>query len=101
MLFIIYEDFEYIIEIIDGYINNPENASARKVSEHIPSDSSMSTISSFRSIKNKHYVYRAKDFMKTFSESLRFHAMKIINFKKVSNKRAAGIIWKCKNLLYL
>ena len=31
--------------------------------------------------------------------------MKIINFKKKKNKginkRAAGIIWKCKNLLHL
>ena len=36
--------------------------------------------------------------MKRFCESLREHAMKIINFKKkkneVINKRAAGIIWK-------
>ena len=41
--------------------------------------------------------------MKKFCESLREHAMKMINFKKneVINKRAAGIIWKCKNLLYL
>ena len=40
-----------------------------------------------------------------FCESLREHAMKIINFKKKKyetiNKRATGIIWKCKNLSYL
>ena len=56
----------------------------------------MSTISSFRSIENKHDVYRGKDCMKKFCEFLREHAMKIINFKKkkneVINKRAAGII---------
>ena len=42
----------------------------------------MSTISSFKNIENKHDVYRGKDCMKKFCESLRKHAMKIINFKK-------------------
>ena len=91
--FIIYADLEYIIEKIDGCKNNPENLSATNVSEHIPSSFSMSTISSFRSTENK------------FCEFLRKQAMKTINFKKkkneVINKRAAGIIWKYKNLLYL
>ena len=48
----------------------------------------MSTISSFRSIENKHDVYRGKDCMKKFCEFLREHAMKIINF----NKRAIKFI---------
>ena len=42
----------------------------------------MSTISSFRSIKNKYDEYRGKDCMKKFCESLREHAMENINFKK-------------------
>ena len=42
----------------------------------------MSAISSFRSIENKHDVYRGKYFMKKFCESLREHTMKIINPKK-------------------
>ena len=71
------------------------------VSKHNLSGFSMSTIYSFRSID----VYRDKDCMKKLCESLWKHVMKIINFKKkkneVINKRAAGIIWKCKNLLYL
>ena len=86
---------ECIIEKIDGCKNNLENSSATKVSEYIPSGFSMSTISSFRSIENKHDVYRGKDCMKKFCESLREHAMKIINFKKKKNeinKTAAGII---------
>ena len=94
--FIIYADFECIIEKIDGCKNNPENSSTTKVSKHIPSGFSMSTISSFRSIENKHDVYRGKDCMKKFCEFLREHAIKIINFKKkkneIINKRAAGII---------
>ena len=39
----------------------------------------MSIISSF---KGMHDVYRGKDCMKKFCESLREHAMKIINLKK-------------------
>ena len=46
----------------------------------------MSTISSFRSIENKHDVYRGKDCMKKFCKCLREHAMKIINFKKKKMK---------------
>ena len=84
--FIIYADLECIIEKIDECKNNPENSSATKVRKHIPSDFSMSTISLFRSIENKHDVYRGKDCMKKFCEFLREHAMKIINFKKKKMK---------------
>ena len=59
--FIIYADFECIIEKTDGCKNNPENSSTTKVSEHIPSGFSMSTIYFFRSIENKHDVYRGKE----------------------------------------
>ena len=49
----------------------------------IPSEymSTMSTISSFKSIKSKHDVNRDKDCMKKFYESLRENAMKTINKK--------------------
>ena len=67
---------------MDGCKNNSENSSATKVSEHTPSGFSMPTISSFRSIENKHDVYRGKDCMKKFCQSLGEDAMKIINFKK-------------------
>ena len=87
--FIIYADLKCIIEKIDGSKNNPEISSTTKVSEHIPSGFSMSTVSSFRNIENKHDVYRGKDCMKKFCESLREQAM-----KKIIKK-------KCKNLLYL
>ena len=61
--FIIYADPECMIERIDGRKNNPENSSTTKASEHNPSGFSMSTKSSFRSIENKHGVYRGKDEM--------------------------------------
>ena len=68
--FIIYVDLECIIEKIDGCKNNPENSSTTKLSEHIPSDFSMPTISLFKSIQNNHDVYRGKDCMKRFCEFL-------------------------------
>ena len=58
--FIIYADVECIIEMIDGCKNNPKNASPTKVSKYIPSDFSISTISSFSDIENKHDAYRGK-----------------------------------------
>ena len=85
-LFLIYEDLTCIIEKIDECKNNPENSSTTKANEHIPSGFSMSTISPFRSIENKHDVYRGKDCMKKFCEFLREHAVKIINFKKKKMK---------------
>ena len=54
--FVIYVDLEYTIEKVDGFKNYPENLSATKASKHIPSGFSMSTISSVRSIENKHDV---------------------------------------------
>ena len=93
--FIIYADLESLIAKIDGCKNNPEKPSATKVREHIPSSFSMPTIPSFKGIENKHYVYRGTYCMRTFSESLRKHVMKIINLKKkkieIFNKKTLKI----------
>ena len=93
--FIIYADLESLIEKIDGCKNNPENSSRTKLNELITSGVSMSTILSFKDIGNKHKVYRVKDYMKKFCESLREHVMEIINFEKKNefiNKKTARII---------
>ena len=84
--FIIYVDLVCIIENTDGCKYNPENLSTTKASEHISSVFSMSTILLFRSIENKNDVYRGNHCMKKFCESLREHAMKIIDFKKKKMK---------------
>ena len=76
-LFIIYAGLECIIEKTDGCKNNPENSSTTKVSEHILSGFSMSAISSFRSKENT--VYRSKDCLKTFCESLKGARNEITN----------------------
>ena len=73
--FIIYADLECLIEKVDVCEYNPENWSTTKVSEHISSGFSMSTIMSLKSIENKYDVYRGKDCMKEFCEALREHAM--------------------------
>ena len=84
--FIIYSDLKGVIEKFDGCKNNPEKSSTTKVSKHISSGFSMSTISPFRNIENKHGVYRDKGCMKKFCEFLTKHAMKIINVKKKKMK---------------
>ena len=80
--FIVYENLECLTEKIDGCKDDPKNSSTAKVSKNIPSSFLRSRISSFKSIKNKHDVYRGKDCTKKFCESLRECTMKIINFKK-------------------
>ena len=71
---------------MDGCKNNPQKSSTIKISERFPSGVSMSTISLFKDIESKHDVYRGKDCMKKFCESLREHVMNIINFKKKKMK---------------
>ena len=66
----------------------------------------MPTASSFKSIENKHRVYRGKDCMKKFCKSLRQHVVKTINFKRKKMKlltkeqqesyRNAKICYICK-----
>ena len=55
-----------LIEKIDGCENNPDNSSTTKVSECIPSGFSLSIVSSFTNIENKHYECRIKDCTKGF-----------------------------------
>ena len=83
--FIIYEDFECLIEKTVGCKNDPNNSSTTKAGGHIPSGS-MFPISSFKSVENKHDVYRDKDCMKTFRESLREYAMNISILKRKKTK---------------
>ena len=73
---------ERIYRKTDGCKNNPENSFTTKLCKHIPSGYSMSTILSFKIMKNKHDVHRGKDCMKKFCEFLRERVRKISNFKK-------------------
>ena len=80
--FINYADLECLIEKTDGCKNNPQNSFITIVSKHIPSGFPMSIIFSSKSIQNKHDVYRGKDCMKKFCESLEQYAINITNFLK-------------------
>ena len=71
-----------LIRRIDGCKNNFENSSTINECEYIFCGYSMSTIWTFDGIENKHDVYRREDCIKTYCESLREHARKIINFEK-------------------
>ena len=84
--FIIYADLECLIENIDGCKNSLENSSTTEVSEYIPSHSSVSIISLYKGIENKHDVYRGKNCVKKFCKSLREHTVEIMNFKKKNFK---------------
>ena len=64
--FIFHADLEYLIEKMGGCNNNFENSYTTKVSDHIPSGFSVSTISSFKNIENKHDVYKGKVIWKIF-----------------------------------
>ena len=59
MTYIIYSDFESLIKIIDGCVNNSENL------QH-SSWYSMSTIWAFDHMEIKHTLYRGEDCMKKF-----------------------------------
>ena len=104
-LFVIYADIECLIEKIDGFKNNADITFPIKVGEHTPSRFSMPTISWFESKENKHDVYRGKNCMKKFCESLRENAMEIIDLKKKRNwsylQTNSRNHMKSKILLYL
>ena len=82
MPYIIYADIESLIRKIDGCANNPENSSTTKIGEVITCGYSELTIWEFDQIKSKHTLYRGKDYIKKFCESLREHAKNIIDMKR-------------------
>ena len=77
--FVIYADLECLTEKLDGCKNNPEKSSTTKVGQHIPSGISLSTISSFKSIENKHDAYRSKDCMEKFCEFIASSLSNLVN----------------------
>ena len=51
------------MQILNIQQTNFQDSTTAKVGKHIPSGFSKSTIRSFKSMKNKHRVYRGKDCM--------------------------------------
>ena len=88
MSYIIYADIESLIRKTDECANNPEKSSTMKIDNHIPYEYSMSKISGFDHIVNKHTFDSGKDCIKKFCNSLREHAKTIIDFEKKKKKLA-------------
>ena len=84
MQYTIYADIAFLIRKIDRCKNNPEKYLTRKISEYIPCQYLMSTVCGFNHLENKHILYRGKDCMKKFSDSLRVHQKNIVGFRKKS-----------------
>ena len=82
LAYTIYANIESLIKKINGCSNNPKNSSTTKIGEHIPCGYSMSTISAFDNVENKHTLYLWEYCMKKFYESLSEHAKNIIDFEK-------------------
>ena len=80
--FVIYADFEYLLEKMSTCINNPNESSTTKINKHTPSGYSKFTNCSFNESKNKLNYYRGKNCMKKFCKDLKEHATKIINYEK-------------------
>ena len=82
MPYIICPDIESLIIKIDGCANNPDNDSTTKIVDLIPCGYSISTISAFDHIENKHTLYRGKNCMKNVCTSSRKHTKNILDFEK-------------------
>ena len=80
--FVIYFDFESLLEEIDTCCNDPEKSSTTKTNKHTPSGYSLFTCCLFDAKENKLDYYRAEDHMKNFYENLREHVLKVINHEK-------------------
>ena len=80
--FIIYADFEYLLEKIGTCYNNPEESPTTKINHHTPLGYSIFTHCSFDKSKNKLNYYRGEDCIKRFCKDLKEHTKKIINCEK-------------------
>ena len=68
--------------IVDTYHSNPEKPSPTQINKRIASGYSLFTHCWFDNIKYNHDYYRGRDCIRKFSEDLKEHAAKIINYEK-------------------
>ena len=73
---------ECLLKKIDTCQNNPDLSSTTKKNQHIPSGYSIYTSCSFDKSNTKLSYYRGEDCMKRFCKDIKYHATKIIDFKK-------------------
>ena len=80
--FIIYADFESLLEKIKICHNNPEKVSTTKINGNMPSGYSLFTHCSLDTTKNKFNYHRSQNCMENVCLDLREHATKIIKYEK-------------------
>ena len=80
--FIIYADFESLLEKMRTCYNNFKISSTTKINKHAPFGYSLFTHSSFDLSKNKLECYKGKNCMQRFCEDSKEHATKIIKYEK-------------------
>ena len=78
--FVICADLESLLEKMNACHSNPKKLWATKINKHSASGYSLFINCSFDATKNKLHCYRGKDCMKNFSQDLKEHATKIINY---------------------
>ena len=70
VLFIMYADFESILELIQVPGNNPMISSTRGVNNHIPSGSCVRSEFAYKKIENPLKLYRGKDCVEKFCDHI-------------------------------
>ena len=82
---------------MEGCLNNPENSSTTKIGEHIPLGYSLSTISSFKDIKNKHDYAKVKieEELKK-GKNLKRKKMKLLPNKQQESNENPKICYICR-----
>ena len=80
--FIIYTEFESLLEKMSTCHNNPEKSLTTKINKRTPSGYLLFTHCSFDTTKNRLDYYTGKNCMKNFCLDLREQATEIINYEK-------------------
>ena len=80
--FIIYLDLECLLKKLQTCQNNLKNSYTERKATHEPSGWAMFAKCSFDKTRNKLDYYRGIDCIKKLCEKLKFHALKIINYKE-------------------
>ena len=81
MLYVTYADIKSLINKNQIPKKNPKKSQTAKIEKHILYGYLILTTWAFDHIENKHNLYRGKDCMKNFCETLREHLKNVIDFE--------------------
>ena len=82
--FIFYAGAESALDKIDSCNSNTRKSLTTKINKHIVCGYSSFTHCSFDNTKNKHDHYKGKNYLKSFSKSLKKHAIDIISYESMN-----------------